>query len=255
MTNPRHQKIISILSTDLEVRSNILMDRLEVSEATLRRDLSELAEKGKIIRTHGGALLRPEAVNEASFNEKELSAPTQKRAIAQYAINMIPAGASVYIDSGTTCLEIARPFLSRGECPIFTNSLPILIEACKYKASVTGIGGTLRELSRALIGSAALNWLENLQFDYSFIGTSAVHGDRGAYTTEAQEALVKQHVIQSSTQAILVFDSSKWTSSAPVRFARWSEFHTCIVDDQLSPKALATLQKQMEIHIAPTNTL
>lgn len=255
MTNPRHQKIISLLSTDLELRSNVLMDRLEISEATLRRDLSELAEKGKIIRTHGGALLRPEAVNEASFTEKALSAPKQKQAIAQYAVNMIPAGASVYIDSGTTCLEIARRLLSRGECPIFTNSLPILVEACKYNASVTGIGGTLRELSRALIGSAALNWLENLHFDYSFIGASAVDGARGAYTTEAQEALVKQHVIQSSKQSILVFDSSKWRSSAPVRFARWSELHTCIVDDQLPGKAQATLQKQMEIHIAPTDLL
>lgn len=229
------------------------MDWLEVSEATLRRDLSELAEKGKIIRTHGGALLSPEAVNEASFNEKELSAPKQKRAIAQYAVNMIPAGASVYIDSGTTCLEIARRLLSRGQCPIFTNSLPVLIEACKYSACVTGIGGTLREVSRALIGSAALNWLENLHFDYSFIGASAVHGERGAYTTEAQEALVKQHVIQSSSRAILAFDSSKWTSSAPVRFARWSELHTCLVDDQLPPAAQATLQQQMEIHITPTD--
>ncbi|MDQ8208355.1 DeoR/GlpR family DNA-binding transcription regulator [Coraliomargarita algicola] len=249
MRNIRQQKLLSLLSIDLEVKISTLLEQLDISEATLRRDLSELAENGKIVRTHGGALLRPEAINEASFLDKELSAPEQKREIASYAANIIPTGASVYIDSGTTCLEVARILLRRGDCPIFTNSLPILIDACKYNARVTGIGGTLREVSRALIGSAALSWLENLNVDYSLIGASALNVSRGAYTTETLEASVKQHAIQSSNQSILVCDHSKWISSAPVRFARWSDFDRLITDKAPESTTQKHLQQQLQVNV------
>jgi len=250
MINPRHQRLLSLLSTEVESKSACLMQQLAISEATLRRDLSELAESRKIIRTHGGALLRPEAVHEASFREKALSAPEQKRSIAACAAGLIPSGSSVYIDSGTTCLEVARLLLRRGDCRIFTNSLPILVEACKYSNNVTGIGGTLREVSRALIGAVALNWLENLHFDISFIGTSAAHTERGLFTTETQEALVKQHAMRASEKAILLCDSSKWLGSAPVRIAQWSSFDGCVVDDGLETSALNALRRELTIYLA-----
>lgn len=249
MINPRHQRLLSLLSTEVESKSACLMQQLAISEATLRRDLSELAESRKIIRTHGGALLRPEAVHEASFREKALSAPEQKRSIAACAAGLIPSGSSVYIDSGTTCLEVARLLLPRGDCRLFTNSLPILVEACKYNANVTGIGGTLREVSRALIGAAALKWLENLHFDFSIIGASAAHTERGAFTTETQEATVKQHAMQLSEKSILLCDSSKWSVTAPVRIAKWSAFDICIADDALKPSIKRTLEKKLTLHL------
>jgi DeoR family fructose operon transcriptional repressor len=249
-TNPRHLHLLSLLSIKVESKTAYLLEELDVSEATLRRDLSELVESCKIVRTHGGALLRPEAVHEASFIEKERSAPDEKRAIALRAVELIPSGSSVYIDSGTTCLELASLLLRRGDCRIFTNSLPILVEACKYSNNVTGIGGTLREVSRALIGAVALNWLENLHFDISFIGTSAAHTERGLFTTETQEAAVKQHAMHASEKAILLCDSSKWLASAPVRIAQWSSFDGCVVDDGLETSALNALRRELTVYLA-----
>ncbi|MGZ0656019.1 DeoR/GlpR family DNA-binding transcription regulator [Coraliomargarita sp. W4R53] len=250
MINPRQHRLLSLLSIDVESKSSNLIEQLGISEATLRRDLSDLVESGKIIRTHGGALLRPEALNEASFIDKEQAAPEHKRAIAACAANLVPAGASIYIDSGTTCLELARLLLRRGDCQIFTNSLPVMVEACKYNANVTGIGGKLREVSRALIGPSALNWLENLSFDYSVMGASAANTKRGLFTTETQEASVKQHAIQASEESILLCDSSKWSASAPVCYARWSDFSSCVVDEALNDTTQLTLKKQLSVHIA-----
>ncbi|MDQ8194552.1 DeoR/GlpR family DNA-binding transcription regulator [Coraliomargarita sp. SDUM461004] len=250
MNNPRHQRILSLLSAEVECKSATLMHELGVSEATLRRDLSELVERGKVVRTHGGALLRPEALHEASFIEKTLSAPEGKRAIAACALDLISSNTSVYIDSGTTCLELARRLLRRNDCHIFTNSIPIVVEACNYNANVTVIGGSLRAVSRALIGSTPLNWLENLHFDYSIIGASAIDTYRGAFTTETHEASIKQQAMRASENAILLCDHSKWEKRAPVRFAQWSDFDHCIIDEDLEAATARTLGKQLHLHLA-----
>lgn len=220
----RTQAILKLLKPDDEVPVQILAQKLQTSESTIRRDLAKLAEFGQVCRTHGGALLRRESLQESSFIEKRESAVEEKREIANNAAQDIPHGSTVFIDSGTTCLEVARCLFGRSDCRIFTNSLPVLVEACQSPATVTALGGEVRCISRALIGSGTLSGLDNLRLDIALIGASGLHPEDGAFTTETMEASVKMAAIQRSREAWLLADQSKWQAAAALRFAKWSDF-------------------------------
>ena len=224
IAHTRTQALLTLLEQEREVPVHVLAAELQISESTVRRDLSKLAESGRVCRTHGGAFLRREALQETSFIEKRESAVEEKREIARKAAQDIPQGSSIFIDSGTTCMEFARCLFRRSDCRIFTNSLPILVEACQSQATVTALGGEVRSISRALIGSGALSGLENLRLDIALIGASGLHPEDGAFTTETMEASVKTCAIQRSRETWLLADESKWQAAAALRFAKWSDF-------------------------------
>jgi DeoR/GlpR family transcriptional regulator of sugar metabolism len=224
IAHTRTQALLTLLEQEREVPVHVLAAELQISESTVRRDLSKLAESGRVCRTHGGAFLRREALQETSFIEKRESAVEEKREIAKKVAADISQGSTVFIDSGTTCLEVARCLFRRSDCRIFTNSLPVLVEACQSQATVTALGGEVRSISRALIGSGALSGLESLRLDIAIIGASGLHPEDGAFTTETMEASVKNCAIQRSRETWLVADSSKWKKAAALRFAKWSDF-------------------------------
>ena len=149
-----------------------------------------------------------------------VTAVSEKKQIAKRVAADILAGCTLLIDSGNTCLEAARVLLQRSDCQIFTNSLPILVEACQYLASVTALGGEVSSVSRALIGSGTLSGLDTLQVDISLIGTRGLHEAEGAFTSESMEANVKTRAIRRAGQA---WGGFKWQHAAALRFAEWSD--------------------------------
>lgn len=226
----RQDALLNLLQPDREIPVQDIARKLGTSESTIRRDLCQLSEIGRVRRTHGGALLRRESLQESSFMEKRATAVSAKQQIARRVALDIPLGSTIFIDAGTTCLEAARELLRRSDCRIFTNSLPILVEACNHQAGVTALGGEVRGISRALIGSGALSGLDSLRVDIALIGASGLHPDEGAFTTEPMEAGVKTRVIQRAHQSWLLADHSKWQHAAALRFAEWPYFQRWYVE-------------------------
>lgn len=236
ISTPRHDSLLNLLQMDVEVSVRELAERLGISESTVRRDLSHLLEVGRVWRTHGGAMLRSDSLPEVSFQEKRVTEVSAKRRIAKAVTADIPSDCTLFIDSGSTCLEAARELLRRGDCCIFTNSLPILVEGCLSRSTVIALGGEVRGVSRALIGSGTLSGLENLRVDIALIGASGLHADDGVYTTEPMEASIKNHAIQRAGEAWLLADHSKWQQAAALRFAEWSAFQRWFVDSDTGIK-------------------
>lgn len=230
ISTPRHIALLNLLRVDLEVSVQELAKRLEISESTVRRDLAQLSESKRVQRTHGGAVLRNEFLQEASFQEKRINSASEKKQIASSVVADVPSGSTLFIDSGTTCLEAARELLRRGDCRIFTNSLPVLVEGCSSRSSVIALGGEIRGISKALVGSGALSGLDTLRVDIALLGCSGLHETEGAFTTEAMEASVKTRAIQRSGEAWLLADHSKWQHAAALRFAEWSDFQRWYVE-------------------------
>jgi len=239
----RHQTLIKALEKQKQLTVRDLPRLLRASPATVRRDIEQLERLGKLVRTHGLVLHPDYAQGELPFARKARSAVAAKRAIAAAAVELVPPGAVVFIDSGTTCLEIGRRLLTH-DVTIYTNSLALLAEPQHPRAQLNAIGGEARMLSRALVGGLAVHWMRHLHFDVAFIGASGLSASDGASTTELTEASIKTECAAHSRRPVLVADALKWNRPVAVQFAPWSAFKDFISDCELTRAEAAALRKQ-----------
>lgn len=240
----RHEKIAGLVRERGRVSTTQLQRQLLASVATIRRDLIQLEQAGHLLRTHGGAIRPGTAGGEATFARKAQTAVAAKQAIALRAAELVPPNAAVFVDAGTTTLEAARRLLPRADLTLFTNSLPLLNLRAAGQARVVAIGGELREISCALVGGLALEWLKHLRFDCALLGASGLDPVDGASTTELAEAEVKKEFARRARRVLLLADASKWRRPAPVVFAGWSAINDWICDAKLTRPERAALQKQ-----------
>jgi len=244
----RHQTLLKALDKQKQIAVRDLIGLLRASPATVRRDLEQLERLGKLVRTHGGVLHPDYAQGELPFARKARSAVAAKKAIAAKAVEFVGSGAVVFVDSGTTCLEIGRLLLGQ-DVTIYTNSLALLAEPGHPRAQVNAIGGEARMLSRALVGGLAMHWLRHLHFDVAFIGASGLSTAEGASTTELTEASIKHECAARSRRPVLVADATKWNQPVAVEFAPWSAFRDFITDRRLGAEDLAVLRRaKVSVH-------
>lgn len=251
----RQLKITALLEQRRQASVVTLQRELGVSAATLRRDLAHLQRVGKLVRTHGGVLHAAFHAGEPAFERKARAATKAKARLAELALGLVPSGATVFVDAGTTTLELGRLLLERDDLTIFTNSLPLLNVRRAGKAALISVGGEMREISRALVGSLAMDWLSHLRFDLVFVGASALDATDGASTTELLEAAIKREVIARSRRAILLADHTKWMQRAPIGFAAWIAFSDFVTDQMPAPAIRAALKRhRVKLHVVAQST-
>lgn len=226
----RHQKITAAVERHRRISVAALQRQLGVSAATLRRDLTLLEQTGRIVRAHGGVLHLETLHGEPAFARKVRTIPAIKAALAATTAALIPGGATVFIDAGSTTLAVGRLLLARADLTLFTNSLPLLAASDPGVARLVALGGEVRPLSRALVGGFATNWLAHLRFDVAVIGASGLDLADGASTTELLEAAVKQAALARAARTILIADATKWSRSAAIRFAPWTDLDDWVTD-------------------------
>ena len=246
----RHRAIIKLVREKRRLNFSDLSEAVSVSPATLRRDLAELEIAGELIRVHGGVLDPSYARSESSFDERMLSNHEAKRKIALAAQELIPAGASVFVDAGSTCLEAGKALLGRKDVTILTHSIALMAAGIHAEATLICLGGVLRKVSGALVGGGALGSLANLHADYALLGASGVTSE-GCFTTELTEAEVKRAILDRSGRSILLCDTTKWQKSSVVKFANWTKITDWALDRPLPFKASAELRKAgVTFHLA-----
>jgi DeoR family transcriptional regulator of aga operon len=226
----RHREILSLLRKHRRMDVQVLTDKLGVSTATLRRDLSYLDQTDQVLRVHGGVMLPGTVAGEASLRQKSASAIKAKRAIAQAVVETIPSGATVLIDGGTTCLEAGHLLRHRADLTIITNSLPLIAGYDRFEAKLIVLGGERRSVSGALVGPLAIDALCQLRADIALIGASGLHLGDGAGTTELQETAIKREWIRRAKRPCLLADATKWHQTTSIRFADWNEFTELFTD-------------------------
>jgi DeoR/GlpR family transcriptional regulator of sugar metabolism len=221
-----------------------LQRELGVSRSTLRRDLLELEHLGEVVRVRGGVMHADFVRGEPSFERRRAANIAEKKAIAQRAAACVPENATVYLDAGSTCLELGRLLMARADLRIYTHSIRLLADAnsAGAQASLVCVGGEYRPVSEAVVGGLTASWMVHLSFDYGFVAASGVEPG-GCSTTEMSEMTVKQSVIRNSRTVALVADSSKWDTPAAVRFDDWSCIDLWVCDGGLPPSAASRLRE------------
>lgn len=233
LTAERHRAILRLLAEQGRIAISEIAQRFGVSQATARRDAVFLAEVGKAARAHGGLLPANFFQSEPHFRAKADRQTGIKARIARKAADLLPHEGNVFIDSGSTCLEVARLLIERPNLRIFTNSIPLLAFTAQSQATITCIGGEGRKVSLALTGALAQTWLSHLRFDSVVIGASGLDVAGGAYTTEIQESAIKAEVLRRAMVRVLVVDAEKWNRPAAFHFAPWSAFSYIVTNQQL----------------------
>jgi DeoR family transcriptional regulator, fructose operon transcriptional repressor len=236
-TEERHQALLELLEKKQRLTGGQLLAALRVSPATLRRDLADLEADRRLVRFHGGAAHPSYLRSEPTFEQKSRSAVAAKRAMAEMAAKLVPLQQTVFLDAGTSCLEVGRALLGRSDLTLIVNSIPFLEIARDAAARVICIGGEVRGVTSALVGGLALAWVDQLTADWAFIGASGLSAD-GPSTTELSETALKQALLRRSKYRVLVADSEKWEHPAPVRFAKWSEINFWITSADVTASAM-----------------
>ena len=238
----RRERVKQIVKSRHAVRVEDLKDELGVSTATIRRDLHELEEEGELRRVHGGAVsveLRP---IEARFEAKAATNPEQKHRIAERAAAMVEPDSKIYLDAGSTCLELAKLLAHRTDITVVTNSLPAINELAGQGPRLVVIGGELRALSQALVGPLSTKVLDELYLDHAFVGTFSLSLDAGMTTTDPAEAFTKEHVLAHARESVLLVDGSKLGTRSFAQAGRLDQIDVVITDIALDEEASATFE-------------
>jgi DeoR family transcriptional regulator, fructose operon transcriptional repressor len=249
LVGERRRKIVDVLESDDRAQVGELAALFGVSESTIRRDLQLLSETGVVERTHGGVL--PPSRFEPSFRQKETENRAQKRAIARAAANLVQPGHAVFLDGGTTALELARELRVRTDITVASNSVPIAVElANRLRLILTG--GSVKESTLALVGPIAERSIEQMHVDIAFIGMNGVSSTAGFTTPTWEEAATKVRMIRAGRMAVVLADSSKLGTVTFAHVARPDEVELLITDEAASAKEVEALRSAgLEVLIAP----
>lgn len=226
----RLDRLRALIRENGVVRVEALCRRLGVSPATVRRDLDVLERSGAIRRVHGGAVSVESRLDEPLFDDKASVAVREKRRIAQAALEFAGAGETIYLDGGSTVLELARLLRDRTNLTVVTNSLRAAHELAGRGPRLILIGGELRRLSQTLVGPLTRLTLEQLHLDKAFMGTIGMSLKEGLTTTDPSEAYTKELVMQQARQVILLADSSKAGKVSFARAGGLERVHVVITD-------------------------
>jgi DeoR/GlpR family transcriptional regulator of sugar metabolism len=203
-----------------------------VSEMTVRRDLTALAHDGKIERVRGGAI---DAGGEPPFEETIVERLEAKERIGAAAAALVPDGATVMIDIGTTTLMAARHLHGR-PITVVTSSLAVYEELVPDPAIELLLpGGLVRRNYRSLVGVLAEDTLRQLQADICFLGTSGVDSDLAVWDSTMIEVPIKRAMIEASDRVVLLADAEKFSSGSLVRVCGAVDLTGLVTDAPLPP--------------------
>ena len=230
----RHDKILKSIELLRTVSVQELKDRLDVSEVTIRKDLSFLEDQGLILRTHGGARMAQDVNRMRNLNLRERENSEAKRAIAFRAALIIQDGDTVYLDSGSTCQALAEEFRNAGRSlRIITNALPIMniLAGCE-SVSLYTIGGSFRRDAGSFVGPLSLANLGDYQIETGFVGATGFD-ETGVFSSQnVIESQLKTQVLASSNRRVILADSTKAGVRAFSVFARPGDVDILITDSR-----------------------
>jgi DeoR/GlpR family transcriptional regulator of sugar metabolism len=216
-------------------------ERLGVSLATVRRDISLLDRDGLVQRVHGGALPCSE-VAEPSFEDMAVTRSETKDKLGRVAAELVPDGAVVLCDIGTTIHRVAAHLHGR-RLTVVTSNLAVYQELISDDAiELILLGGQVRRNYRSMVGFLTEDALRQVHADLLFLGTSGVRKDGSVMDTTTIEVPVKRAMLQAADRTVLVADGSKFPGTGLARVCGPESLSTIVTEDAADRATLDTLR-------------
>lgn len=241
----RQAFIIKQINLHNKVMSSDLSLRLDVSEDTIRRDLNELAENGKIMKVHGGALSKS---FQHPFKEGNVYAREAKKKIAKKTLSLIRNETTILTGGGTTILELARLFPENIGCTIFTISAPVALELVeRTNADVILIGGKLSRVTNVSTGSHVINQLSEIHVDLCLLGANSLSIQDGVTDSDWEVIQIKKAMLRSSSKTAILAISEKLNSVQNLKVCGLNAISYLVTDLSPGDESLREFRKVMEV--------
>ena len=245
LAEERRFRIREILSRERTVTASELIRTLDVTAATIRRDLAALEKEGVLVRSHGGAVSRTSSTNfQPSYEALGRSNRAEKQAIAREAERLILDGETVFLEGSTTVYELARRLLHRNRLTVITNSPPIVEELQRSQhVSVISTGGELQKDVFYLSGVWAQRALAEIRVDKAVLGVSAIDPSYGISTASQAEAQIKKMILKAARVSIAVADHSKFGNQGFAYVGPITDVDILVTDSGADPQYLRPLRE------------
>ena len=232
LTRERKAHILDVLQRDRRIIAKAVSQELGLSEDTIRRDLRELAGEGLLQRVHGGALPASPAV--ADLATRRLLSPEGKVAIGRAAAAMVKPGQVVFLDGGTTSVQVARHLDPGLKATLVTHSPSVAVELMDHAGiEVELIGGRLFRHSMVAVGTAAAEAIARVRADIYFMGVTGIHPELGLTTGNPEEAAIKRALSRQAAETVVLASREKLGAASPFLIGMLNEIDALVVEGGL----------------------
>jgi DeoR family glycerol-3-phosphate regulon repressor len=248
---PREADIVALVQRHGFVSIDELARQFNVTRQTIRRDINQLCQQGRLRRYHGGAGL-PSSVENVAYGTRRVLMQAEKAAIARICAAEIPHGASLFLNIGTTTEEVARALAHHSGLRVVTNNLNVATTLGeRTDVEVILAGGVVRARDFGIVGEATIDMIGQFKLDFGIIGISGIDADGSLLDFDYREVRVAQAIIRNSRQVALVADHTKFGRSAMVRLGTVDQVDT-VFTDATPPAPFADLlaRNNVRVHIA-----
>lgn len=249
----RYDKIVQLVNQNGAATVEELSEELNVSKATIRRDLVQLGEARVIMRTHGGAMKcdrTPTA--EVPIYLRMHMQKEEKEQVAAKAVELVEEGSTIYICAGTTGRALASKLSSFSHLTVVTNDIDVAKEISNTDNSLIVVGGQLKSSSSTLYGFFAEAMLRELTVDMAFMTTDAVNLEKGFMDFGVDEVSIKRLVLSNASRKVMLCDVSKFEKNALVNVCAFNTVDTIITNESTAAEKIAVLRESgLNVMLAP----
>lgn len=232
--------ILKEINVHTRISLNELVDKLNVSEDTVRRDINELSEEGEIIKIRGGAMSK--AYHHTS-NLQEIYAHSQKKIIGRKTLSLVKEGMLIIIGGGTTIREFVKLIPDDFSATFMTvNPLTAVELLDKPNLEIILIGGQLSRYSQMSVGGEVHHRLSEMKADLCIIGTNAIDVQTGLTDSDWETVQVKKAMMKASDKVAILAISEKLNSVMKMKIADLDEIDYLITELPADAAVLATYQ-------------
>lgn len=233
----RKAAILEYINEKKAVTATELMTTFGASEATIRRDLTEMDKRGLISKVHGGAVsLQSQISSDYNVSDREEKNRDEKITIAKYAASLISDDDLIFLDAGTTTSYLID-YINAPGATFVTNAVMHAKKLAAKGYTVYLTGGRLKSKTEALIGGDSYESIMKYHFSIAFVGTNAVSHQDGFTTPDTEEAKIKECALRQAHSPYILCDHSKFDLTANVSFAKYGD--ACIITAGKIPKSYA----------------
>lgn len=243
----RQEQILSVIQRTGSASVNDLIEMLPASPATVRRDITALAESGKIRKDRGRVSLETGHARVPAYELRNTMYDAEKKLIGRAAAALVRDGDTIIIDAGTTAQALAVSLRNRQRLSVITNSIPVATVFNGSPVHVFLCGGMLEDM--ALVDDDAVHFLATHQVDKAFISATGVRGTQGLTTTSLFQFAVKRQMIQSAQEVYALLVESKFHAMGVNLFADFQELSGIVTSKPIADEALVKRLEQEHVNI------
>ena len=229
----RRQQLSEVLARRGFADLSLLAAELNVSDSTVRRDLSQLEEEGIVRRTHGGAVFVSDRFSALNYAARESTEVAEKQAIGRAVANMVRDGETILLDGGTTTFQVARLLVNRS-VQVVTNSLPIAnVLSSAGNVELIFVGGYIYPRTGVALGPLVSQALASLHVNKAIISVAGIT-EEGLYNANVLMVEAEQQMMKSAEEVIVAADHTKFGRKALARLSGWELVQRIVTDEGLS---------------------